>query len=131
MPIWAREQELCVYRACATGEVDRESFLNSFEENGFYIKSDEGQDETNPSLYSLSTYTKYKDVKRFAKMTSRFGVPFVIAEGKTNPECGICLETKEWYRHLGKKTNSSHVDYWLYESAEPWLDFHKYVHAES
>lgn len=32
IPEWAREQELEVFRACATGKVDRESFMNSFEE---------------------------------------------------------------------------------------------------
>ena len=30
MPEWAREQELEVFRACATGKVDRESFLNTY-----------------------------------------------------------------------------------------------------
>ena len=35
IPEWAREQELEVFRACATGKVDRESFMNSFEENGY------------------------------------------------------------------------------------------------
>ena len=40
IPEWAREQELEVFRACATGKVDRESFMNSFEENGYKISKD-------------------------------------------------------------------------------------------
>lgn len=122
MPIWAREQELTVFRACATGKVDRDSFLNSYEENGFCVTA--GADETDSSQYSLSTYTKYRDVKRFMKLTSRFNVPFTIAEGVTNPKYGICLETKELKSYFGEKSKSSHVDYWLYKDATPWVDFH-------
>jgi len=121
MPAWAREQELEVYRACATGKPDRESFLDSFEENEFKISKDGEKDD--PQEYSLSTYTKFRDVKRFMAMDSRFGIPFVIAKGITNPVHGICLETKEWKKNLGIKYKGSHVDWWLYVIAEPWIEF--------
>lgn len=121
MPKWAREQELEVYRACATGKVDRLSFLNSFEENGFEISL--GGEISDPQEYSLSTYIKYRDVKRFMKMDSRFGIPFVIAKGITDGRHGIALETKEWRKNIGEKYKGSHVDWWLYEKAEPWQEF--------
>lgn len=121
MPEWAREQELEVYRACATGKVDRESFLNSYEENGCKISATGEADD--PQEYSLSTYLKFRDVKRFMTMDSRYGVPFVIAKGITKPMYGISLETKEWKRNLGIKYKSSHVDWWLYENAEPYKVF--------
>ena len=121
IPVWARPQELHVYRACATGKADRESFLNTYEENGFSVMP--GQAENDPSQYSLSLYTKYRDVRRFMSITSKYHVPFAIAEGKTNPVYGICLETKEWKKHMGEKSKTSHVDYWLFEGATPWLDF--------
>ncbi len=101
MPKWAREQELEVYRACATGRVDKESFLDSFEENGYRISVD--GDKHDPQEYSMSTYTKFKDVKRFMTMDSRYGIPFVIAKGITKLIHGICLETKEWKKNLGIK----------------------------
>ena len=56
-------------------------------------------------------------------MDSRYGVPFVIAKGVTKPVHGICLETKEWKRNLGIKYKGSHVDWWLYEDAEPYREF--------
>ena len=121
MPEWAREQELEVYRACATGQVDKKSFLNSYEENGNKIK--QGGRVDDPQEYSLSSYTKFKDVKRFMTMTSGYGVPFVIAKGNTNPIHGICLETKEWKKNLNEKYRGSHVDWWLYEDAEPFKEF--------
>lgn len=128
MPEWAREQELVVYRACATGKVDRLSFLNSFEENGFAVSA--GGDAADPQEYSLSTYTKYKDVKRFMALDSRYGVPFVIAKGITNPIHGICLETREWRAKLGARCRSSHVDWWLYEEARPWEEFEEVIQGE-
>lgn len=73
--------------------------------------------------YSLSTYIKFRDVKRFMAMDSRYGVPFVIAKGVTEPVHGICLETKEWKRNLGIKYKGSHVDWWLYTDAEPYREF--------
>lgn len=121
MPKWARAQELEVYRACATGKADYGSFLNSFEENG--CKVSPGGKVDDPQEYSLSSYTKFKDVKRFMAMDSRYGIPFAIAKGSTNPIHGICLETKEWKRELGIKYKGSHVDWWLYVDAEPYKEF--------
>ncbi len=122
IPEWAREQELEVFRALPTGKVDKESFLNTYEENGFKVNV--GEEENDPSQYSLSTYLRSKDVKRFMKITSSYGVPYKIAKGITNPIHGICLETREWKKNLGeKKYKGSHVDWWLYEDAEPWKEF--------
>ena len=83
MPEWAREQELEVYRACATGKIDNLSFLNTFEENGFQVE--QGAADDDPQQYSLSSYTKLTHIKRFMTMDSRYGVPFKIAKGITNP----------------------------------------------
>ena len=121
MPEWAREQELEVYRACATQKADHDSFLNSFEENGFQISAGGCIDD--PQEYSLSVYMKFRDVKRFMTMDSRFGVPFTIAKGNTHPMHGICLETREWKRKSGIKYKGSHVDWWLYKNAEPCTGF--------
>ena len=56
-------------------------------------------------------------------MDSRFGVPFKIAKGITRPIHGICLETKEWKSKLGIKYRGSHVDWWLYIGAKPYMEF--------
>lgn len=127
IPKWAEEQELLVYRACRTGEVDRGSFLNSYEEAGFKISM--GADKADPKQYSLSTYLKFKDTKRFMTMTNEYGKPFVIAKGITEPMFGPCLIDKIWNakrRENGekiKKSKNSHVNWWLYEDATPWECF--------
>lgn len=121
MPSLAREQRLEVYRACPTGKVDEKSFLNSYEENGRQISVN--GDIADPQEYSLSSYTKFRDVKRFMTMDSRFGVPFVIAKGITEPIHGVCLETKEWKKSMGIRYKGSHVDWWLYANAKPYEAF--------
>ncbi len=118
MPLGACENNYTVYRACATGKVDRLSFLNSYEENGFCTIL--GLAENDPSQYSLSTFEKPRDVKRFATMNSSFKISFKIAKGTTNPIYGYSQRTKE--RDKSKK-KSSHVDWWLYENATPENEF--------
>lgn len=117
MPKEAREEELKVYRACRTGKCDRLSFLPTYEEQGFrYFEND---DPTDPGIYSLSTYEKPKDVKRFAKLNSDFEVPFKIAVGYTKATHGLVQRTRERIR----TQKNSHVDWWLYKDSTPYEEF--------
>jgi len=85
-------------------------------------------DPNDPSVYSLSTFEKPKDVKFLASCTNEYNEPFAIAIGKTNPAHGLCQRTKE-----RKKHSKSHVDWWLYCEARPYeefeviLDFNAYL----
>ena len=112
LPEGAREEEIKVYRACRTGACDKLSFLPTFEQQGYQHL--EGDDPNEPGTYSLSTYEKPKDVKRFAKMNSEFEVPFKIAVGYTHPKHGLVQRTRE----RKPKKKDSHVDWWLYEDAD-------------
>ena len=123
MPEVAKEQEIEVYRACRTGKIEKDSFLNSFEENGYCISADGSIDD--PQEYCLSTYYKLKDVKRFVVVDSKFQPPWLLAKGTTIKDAGVSCKTKEW-----KQTKGSHVDWWLYEGAEPWLAFEEKEYEE-
>ena len=113
LPEGAKEQKISVFRACKTQKVEKESFLPTYEENNF--NHCEGNDSSDPGSYSLSTYEKPKDVKRFAATNRNFNPPFKIAMGFTEPVCGLCQRTKD----RKPKHKSSHVDWWLYENATP------------
>lgn len=115
-PEGAREEEIQVFRACATQKCDRESFTPTFEERGFKHRNDENPFD--PGIYSLSVYSKEKDVQRFLKMNSRFQKPYKIAIGKTYSKYGVVQRTSE---RTGKK--GSHIDWWLYKGATPYKDF--------
>jgi hypothetical protein len=116
LPAGAREESIKVYRACRSGKCDKDSFLPSFEQNGFRLDPLFATDD--PIQYSLSTYEKPKDVKRFADVDSDMKVPYKIAIGETNPVHGLVQRTKE-----RSKKRTSHVDWWLYESATPYDEF--------
>ncbi len=117
LPEGAKEQKIVVFRACKTQKVDRESFTPSFEENGYSYC--EGDDPTDPGLYSLYTYEKPKDVKRFVNTNNSFRPPYKISKGITEPSCGPSQRTKE----RKPKSKGSHVDWWIYEYSEPHNHF--------
>lgn len=115
-PEGAKEESICVYRACITNKLERESFLVTYEENGF--KFDEESDKDNPGTFSLSTFEKPKDVKRFSVAKEGVHPPYKIAVGHTEPKHGLVQRTKE---RVKRKT--SHVDWWLYKDARPYEEF--------
>ncbi|MCD8120338.1 MAG: hypothetical protein LUE29_12830 [Lachnospiraceae bacterium] len=116
LPDGAKEESIRVYRACRSGKCDKDSFLPSYEERGF--KLDPSIDDSDPGQYSLSTYEKPTDVKRFASIMSDMKVPYQIAIGDTNPRHGLVQRTKERV-----KKRNSHVDWWLYKDAKPYEEF--------
>ena len=116
LPEGAREESILVYRACRSGKCDRESFLPTFEENGFVLNPGLAADD--PGQFSMSTFEKPKDVKRFASMDSDMNIPYKIAKGYTNPIYGLVQRTRE---RTHRKT--SHVDWWLYKGATPYKEF--------
>ena len=110
LPEGAKEQELTVYRACRSGACDRASFILSFEEKA--LQYAQGEDESDPGLYTLSTFEKPKDVRRFAATSNVYHPPYKIAVGTTSPRHGPCQRTRE-----RKAKAKSHVDWWLYRDA--------------
>lgn len=123
LPEGAREESIKVYRACRSGKCDKNSFLPSFEENGYVLSP--FADVADPGQYSLSTYEKPTDVKRFASVISDMKVPYQIAIGETSPRHGLVQRTKE-----RTKKRTSHVDWWLYKDASPYDEFEMIANFE-
>lgn len=123
LPDGAREECIKVYRACRSGKCDKNSFLPSFEEKGYVWNP--LADVTDPGQYSLSTYEKPTDVKRFAGVMSDMKVPYQIAIGETSPRHGLVQRTRE-----RTKKRTSHVDWWLYKDALPYEEFEMIVDFE-
>lgn len=113
MPEGAHEERIKVYRACKNGTCDPMSFLPSYEENGYEL--DPLLPDDDPGQFSLSTFEKPKDVKRWANINRE---PYKIAVGFTEPKHGLVQRTRE---RTGTKT--SHVDWWLYKDARPYEEF--------
>lgn len=119
LPTCAKEQEIIVYRACRTRRIEKESFLNTYEENGYQILAHPSLEENDPQHFSMSTYVKVKELKRFCSTNQKkYQPPYLLAKGITKGCCGVSCLTSEW-----KKKKGSHVDWWLYENATPWEYF--------
>lgn len=116
LPEAAIEQTISVYRACPTRKIEKASFLNTYEENGYQVPV--GMQADDPQVYCLSTAFRLKDVKRFVTINSAYNPPFLLAKGHTTKTDGLSCKTSDW-----KKTKSSHVDWWLYAEATPWIAF--------
>lgn len=129
MPSPAKEQEIKVFRACRTRRIEKESFLPTYVENGYKITV--GGREDDPMQYSLSSFIKAKDLKRFVVLDSRYQPPWTLAVGVTHPMCGVSCMTREYLYETSKQRKSNHVDWWLYEEATPWIYFKEIDYDEA
>lgn len=125
VPQGAKKQAINVYRICKSGAIDRESFMNSYEE---YCKRNDldSLDLTDPGSYSLSCFEKKRDARRKLIFFTKKNPKAIASYGRTEPCCGPCQRTKE--RDAQKK--DSHVDWWLYCDARPWEYFREVTFDE-
>ena len=121
LPPGAKEERIKTYRVCTTGKVENESFLPTYIE----FKNIKEFDESDIGDYSLSTFNEHREVKNILKLLSKRKPISILAIGYTDPSCGPCQRSKE---RTGKKT--SHIDWWLYEGAQPHLFFEEYKEEE-
>lgn len=117
LPEGAKKQEIEVYRMCLTGIINREAFYGSYEAHmkGISYNKNITENSTDPGDYSTSCFEDEKDAKRFKKLFSRHKPELIVAKGSTNKECGPCQRTKD----RDSKVKNSHVDWWIYENANP------------
>ena len=117
LPAGAKAMEIEVYRLCVTGVVEPDSFLPTFMDPT--QKNLKNMDRNDISYYSLSTFEKERDVYRLYKFFKQKRHPkTIIAKGITAISCGIVQRSAE---RTGAST--SHMDWWLYENAEPYRFF--------
>lgn len=118
VPKGAKKQSIDVYRICKSGTVDQDSFMTTYEE---YAQRDDldSLDLTDPGSYSVSCYEKRKDARRKLMFFTKRHPKAIAAFGKTQPCCGPCQKTRE--RKPNRK--DSHIDWWLYCDATPWMYF--------
>lgn len=117
LPEGAREERIEVYRICRSGKVEPASFLPTYLDELSMTKENFGT-KLSIDQYSLSTFYKESDAKRVLKFFRGKQPCAILAIGYTDPSCGLCQRTRE-----RKKNAKSHVDWWLYQDAEPHIFF--------
>lgn len=117
LPEGAKEEAIEVYRICRSGAVEEKSFLPTYlDPDMAHTKENEGDSDI--GHYSLSTWWKKSEACNMLKFFRGKNPEAIVAFGTTDPSCGLSQRTKE---RTG--TKKSHVDWWLYEDAEPHTFF--------
>lgn len=123
LPAGADFRGRVVYRVMKYGKIDRNSFLGTYQEivEGLMPPPRKPLDMNDPGTYSTSCYEKRSDLEYFLKVTMRREPAAFIAKGITCGECGPSQLSSD--RKTNTHKDSSHVDWWIYESASPELYF--------
>lgn len=121
-----RENNYYVYRLAKYGKKDETiAFLNYYEEvirglkivrkKEAYLK----ECKNNMDRLSVSCYMDIEDINYYCGVTLKDHYPEkIILEGTAKGKHGLSQITSE-----RKEKNDSHVDWWLYKDATPWIDF--------
>lgn len=126
LPAGAKAENKSVYRVIKYGELNRKSFLSTYEEIQLgLIPPKKRMDPGNPGLYSTSCNQDYADAEYALKIFMRHHPRAFIAKGETEASCGLSQVTAE---RTGEA--SSHVDWWIYDQAEPQRYFEEMVENE-
>lgn len=120
------KQSTNVYRVAKYGNNDDTAFLNYYEEISRGLKEPPKTDKRMQQLkdnidqLSISCYEKYEDIEHYFNITLAPTHPErILLNGCTCPKFGLSQLTS--IRKPNK--NNSHIDWWLFEGAEPWKIF--------
>lgn len=127
LPKEARKENKAVYRIIKTGEIDRNSFIGTYEEmiRGM-IPYKKRMNMNDPGLYSTSCNIEYSEAEYALRMFMRHYPRPIIAKGETEGTCGPCQLTSE-----REERTDTHVDWWIFEEAKPQVCFTEVVDNES
>lgn len=121
-----KEESIPVYRVGKYGKNDETAFLNYYEEVQRGLKVVRNKEQAMKryredfNSLSVSCYEEKSDIEEYYKVTLKESHPErILLFGGTESRDGLSSRTKE------RKTNytNSHVDWWLYNDAEPWKYF--------
>lgn len=119
-------QNILVYRVGKYGNNDKNAFLNYYEEVVEGLKVVRNKEKYlekcrhDIDRLSVSCYENIEDIEDYYKLTLKDTYPQrILLQGETQKEHGLSGRTKE------RKSScvSSHVDWWLFDKAKPWIAF--------
>lgn len=116
LPAEAKNENKPVYRIIKFGSINRDSFISTYEEiqKGLMPPPKRPLNPINPGIYSTSCNMEYSEAEYWLKVFMRHHPRAFIASGETEASCGPCQLTSE-----REKRKDTHVDWWIYENAEP------------
>lgn len=120
LPKGAKKENKEVYRVMKYGEINRDSFISTYEEmKRGLIPRKKKYNLQNPELYSTSCNINCTELNYALALFMRHYPKAFIASGKTEESCGPSQLTSE--REIKRK--DGHVDWWIYEDSSPEIYF--------
>lgn len=120
LPKGAAHKRKTVYRIIKSGKIDREGFISTYEEvkRGLIPEPKRGLNLNDPGTYSTSCNMVYEEAEYWLDVFMRHHPKALIAKGITEPSCGPSQLTSE-----REARDDTHVDWWIYEEAQPQIFF--------
>ena len=126
LPEGAKTESKPVYRVIKYGSINRESFISTYEEiQRGLIPPKKRMNLSDPGLYSTSCNIEYSEAEYALNIFMRHQPKVFIAKGETEGKCGPCQLTAE-----RETRTDTHVDWWIYEEAEPQMYFDEVEKSE-
>lgn len=115
-----------VYRVAVSGEINRDTFLSTFEEctaqESSLVNRDlslrQSTDDYDIGEYSVSFFEERKHADRILKLKKKYNDGPVLIHGKILPEHGFSIMTKDSNDPKRKNKKDSHIDLWKYEDVD-------------
>lgn len=115
-----------VYRVGKYGKDKQTAFLNYYDEVIKGLKTVRNPErylekcKNNIDMLSISCYHSIEDIKYYFEITLKDEYPErILLEGISDCKYGLTQKTSE----RKKKILNSHIDWWLYKNATPWVIF--------
>lgn len=120
LPKGAKKENKEVYRVIKYGEINRDSFISTYEEMKLgLIPMKKKYNPQDPSLYSTSCNINSTELEYVLSVFMRHYPKVFIARGETEGSCGPSQLTSE--REIKRK--DGHVDWWIYKDSNPEKNF--------
>ena len=123
-----KPDSLHIYRVGKYGKDKTTAFLNYYDEIQQGLKTVRNPEKylekckNNMVQLSVSCYYDIDDLTYYFEVTLKDTYPErILLEGISNPCHGLIQKTSE----RKTETKNSHVDWWLYKNATPWIDFNE------
>lgn len=123
-----RKENFHIYRVAKYGKDKTIAFLNYYEEVIRGLKTVRNPEKylekckNNIDQLSVSCYYDINDLTYYFEITLKDNYPErILLEGITNSKYGLIQKTSE----RKKEKKNSHVDWWLFKDATPWIDFNE------
>ncbi len=116
------KDDTVLYRVAKNGEINRETFISTYEEYVSGLIPDKDIDLDDLRTFSTSFDIKKSKIKKLLKIFNKSYPKAVAIEGTYCRNVGVAVKTIDWKEGYN---SDHHVDWWIYKDSLPEKLFNK------